>query len=333
MTENVEASLREERITFRDADGRVSAWQVRYAQSPPRTAGGLITCRVTSDTGVIAVRRWVPEALLDDPVCEELEHEVRAGVRLLDRYGDQYPDELVKLIGYNLDVAEPFVLVSPVRGQPVADFRDLRPDARDSFQISLLRGLVYLADAGVLHRGISGSTVYWDGDRAQLRDFGSARIAIRADEGPAYSPSLGARDVEAAGSLILQLATGRPGLSGQTALEGRGQALRDLLDGVFADRPEARPSARMLLARLNVAVHSPDEDQTALWRFEEGRQRFDEELRVKWPARQPALPPPPVPVAAPASTGTARTAGCVISVIVFFLVAVIVTLIVVLVSR
>jgi ferric-dicitrate binding protein FerR (iron transport regulator) len=70
--------------------------------------------------------------------------------------------------------------------------------------------------------------------------------------------------------------------------------LRDLLDGVFDEVPGARPSAEFLLGRLNVTVRVPQEDLVAWQRFEEGRIRFDETLRAKWPAPPPPPAPPPM---------------------------------------
>lgn len=326
MTDSVEAN-RGEDITFQDADGRISQWHIKYMEAPTTTGDGLTMCRIESDTGASAVRGWVGEqvAKADGPACEALEHEVRAGVRLLDRYPEQYPAELVRLIGYNLDVAEPFVLVSPVDGKTIDELGQLRPDEREAFQISLLRGLVHLHDAGVVHGDIGPSTVYWNGRVAQLRDFGRARVTARSEEGRLTRPTLGGRDVWSAGSLILQVATGRAGLAGREALENRGQALRDLLEGVFTGNDEARPSARTLLGRLNVPVHLPPEDTAAWQRFEDGRQRFDRELRAKWPELAPPAPPP-APTPPPASRFPARWLALVV-------VAVVAALIVMLVVR
>ena len=287
MSENVDTQ--EERLSVRDVFGRTAEWQVRYAQSPTMSQAGLVSGRITSNTGVIAMKRWVPADLArhDAAACDELEREVMAGVRLADRYpADRYPAELVRLIGYNLDDVEPFVIVAPVHGNPIDDSGQLSPDARESFEVSLLRGLVHLAEAGVTHGNIAPSTVYWDGTGVQIRDFGQATVTT--EDGKA----VGGVDVWAAGSLILRAATGRTGLA---AVEGRGQALRDLLDGVFDDDPDARPSADTLLGRLGVTVRVPAEDLAGWQRFEEGRVRFDQTLREKWPRPQ-VIPPPAPPV-------------------------------------
>lgn len=297
MTENADALPREERISVRDAQGRTAEWHVRHAPSATMSDAGLVSSRIMSDTGLIAVKRWIPEDLAQRGARagDELEREVMAGVRLLDRYPvDRYPAELVRLIGYNLDDVEPFVLVSPVRGTPFEESGQLRPDAREAFELSLLRGLVHLAEAGVTHHGLTPATVYWDGIDVQIRDFGKAIVAGRSGEPSANGQAGGGADIWSAGLLILRAATGRNGLVGPEMLEGRGQALRDLLDGVFDEVPSARPAAECLLGRLNVTVRLPQEDLGAWQRFEEGRIRFDETLRAKWPA-PPAPPPPPPP--------------------------------------
>ncbi len=296
MTENVDALPKEEHISVHDAQGRTAEWHVRHAPSATMSETGLVSSRIMSNTGLVAVKQWVPEDLAQREAAagDELEREVMAGVRLLDRYPvDRYPAELVRLIGYNLDDVEPFVIVSPVRGTPFEESGQLRPDAREAFELSLLRGLAYLAEAGVTHHNLTPSTVHWDGIDVQIRDFGKAVVADRSGEPSSNGQAGGGADIWSAGTLILRAATGRNSLVGPEMLAGRGQALRDLLDGVFDEVPTARPSAACLLGRLNVTVRVPQEDLGAWQRFEEGRLRFDETLRAKWPAPPPPPPPPP----------------------------------------
>jgi hypothetical protein len=287
MTENVELSPLGETIRCRDTHGRAVEWRVLAAQPPTTAPGGLLSSRVTLATTGNVVKRWVPPKLArhDSAAYEELEHEVLAGLRLLDRYsGGPYPEELVRLIGYDLDDGQPFVVLSAVRGQPVDELGQFRPGAREAFETSLLRGLLFLGEARVEHNALYASSVHWDGSTVQIRDFGHATVVSRSNTGP------GTRDIPAAGVLIQRVATGRTGPFGPAALDGQGQALRDLLDGVFSDVPAHRPTPAVLLSRLNEPAPRLREDLHAWMRFEEGRIRFDEAMREKYPPRPAPTP-------------------------------------------
>ena len=293
MTENVDTVPREEKLSFQEVDGRFVQWVVRCDSESGRNSSGLRSSRIISATGRVAVKRSAVNG--DAAAYAELDREVHAGLRLVDRYGVQHgPTELAGLIGYNLDCREPFVIVSPVRGQPIGELGQLRPDAREAFQISLLRGLASLAAAGVVHGDLKPSTVYWDGSAVQIRDFGQAAVRTERSSGPAVDDA--ARDIWSAGELILRTATGRSGLAGDSALAGRGEALRELLAGVFDEAPGRRPTAADLLDRLNTSVRLPPEDRTAKERFVAGQRVFDQTLQAKRPRGVVAAPvQPPAP--------------------------------------
>ena len=218
---------------------------------------------------------------------ERLDNEILAGLRLARAAAPTaYPPEVSRLYGYDPVSAEPFALLEPYRGEALAEVgQQLLPDDHHQFQISLLRGLCWLAAAGIAHRGIGPSTVRWDGRQVQITDFsqatviGAPRTVIGAP--PWAAPEQrddhvggevsGKDDIWAAGRLIFYVRTGEQ-------LTAKGQltdwpALVSLLDGVFGP-PEDRPTAaEMLVGRLGEASPVPrgvDPDR----KLEEGRRRF-----------------------------------------------------------
>jgi hypothetical protein len=217
---------------------------------------------------------------------DRLDNEILAGLWLREATAAVgYPPGVSRLYGYEATSANPFALLEPYRGEPLTGpAHHLTEDEQHQFQASLLTGLCWLAAAGIAHRGISPATVRWDGRQAQITDFSLASVIGAAREAIG-SPPWAAReqrqgnvhghvsvrdDVWAAGKLIFEIHT-------QEELRERSQindrpALQSLLAGVF-ERPEERPTARELLARLNEECPVPRSlfDHSAL---EEGRRRF-----------------------------------------------------------
>src|SRR5262249_38837814 len=121
----------------------------------------------------------VPAALArgNPAACDGLENEVRAGLRLAARFGALFPTELRRLVGYDLERAGPFVLVEPWRGRPVAERAGrLGLEEQRAFEFSLFRGLLLLAEAGVVHGRLTSDTVYWDGTDVQLGSFDRSAV-------------------------------------------------------------------------------------------------------------------------------------------------------------
>jgi hypothetical protein len=254
-------------------------------------------------------------------VDDLLDNEIGAGLRLIRRYGGpSYPVELSRLVGYDLDSDEPYVLLAPYGGEPVDRCSvPLTLEHEIEFQIGLARALLLLAAAGLVHGRITPETVRWDRRSAQVEvvDFTSAQLVGEPRPAGGESPwcppehrnrtaAADARgDVWSAGMLIYHMATGRaaPGGAGGPDLSTRGPALRSLLDGVFAAEPDARPDARQLLDRLRVVDLPPSVPTAADPRFEEGRRLFAELSRSKHPpaADEPSPPRPATAISRPTS--------------------------------
>lgn len=115
---------------------------------------------------------------------QQLDNEILAG-RWLHRAARsaRYPAQVSRLIGFAADSADPFALVADYDGDPVsAAAGHLSLPEQRSFQVSLMTGLRWLAEAGLVHCAIGPDTVRWDGEngQAQITDFSQATV-IGAD--------------------------------------------------------------------------------------------------------------------------------------------------------
>jgi serine/threonine protein kinase len=282
-------------LSFIDLHGRQQTWQVKVEPESLNDGGDIHSCIVRSVEHE-ALKKWVPAEIAKQrpSACDSLENEAMVGYRLLDRFVGGHPDEIVEVHGHDLDAVEPFLLSEPPRGRQVKDVAvQLSLDEQDEFERGLFRALHCLAEVGIVHGDLSPHTVYWDPETAtiQLGGFGFATLAGEPVPARAATPRIKGwvrppvqrlaahgDDIWAAGQLVLYTITGR---ADPTELSSRGPALRSLLDGVFADTPDARPHASVLLRRLSANSHAMAPRTAADERFEEGRRKFDETLARK----------------------------------------------------
>jgi serine/threonine protein kinase len=198
----------------------------------------------------------------DEAGYEMIDNEILSGLQLYRLAGsDHYPPELSRLVGYNADDVESFVLLEPYRGGPVGEIAGkLLTADRRRFEVSLLTGLRWLGLAGIAHRDIGPHTVRWDAQSrtAQITDFTSATIfgAPRQAVGspPWAAPEqragrvdgeVGERDdIWAAARLIFYVITGEEPADRDSILNE--PELAQLLEGVFGP-PDGRPTCRELL--------------------------------------------------------------------------------------
>jgi len=230
---------------------------------------------------------------------ERLDNEILAGLRLRETTETVgYPPEVSRLYAYEATSADPYALLEPYQGDPLTEAGQyLLENEQHQFQVSLLTGLCWLAAAGIAHRGISPSTVRWNGRHAQITDFsmstviGVPRQAIGAPPWAAREQRPGFvrgrvsahDDIWASGRLIFYVQTGEE-LTDRSQIDER-PALKNLLAGVFGP-PEERPSARGLLGRLNQECPVPRALE-AHSKLAEGRKRFYLERGRKHPGVAP----------------------------------------------
>ncbi len=238
--------------------------------------------------------------------------------RQVAKYLGRRGGELIgKCLGYNFDEQPPFVVVTH-RGRPLAEVVcdkanwPLGHDTGMRIVIDLLQGLELLRVSRVVHGGIGLDTLRWDGTTLQIVDFGQAALAGTTPEG---RPARHEDDIREAGFVIYQILTGTKPPKDPTdlrhqILEVQDSMVRDLLlrrdpvtravlDDVFAEDPDARPSSRVLLDRLkrtprNVredALAARDQELLAAFAQLRARQRMFRAAYRPWAASRPALRP------------------------------------------
>ncbi|GAA1022496.1 hypothetical protein Aple_091960 [Acrocarpospora pleiomorpha] len=293
-------------LDYTDAEGTQRQGKLIH-QGPGRIKPGSelviseIQVEVDGVTGWLVKKSLHQAAAKHDPqLYARMENEVRTGLMLRRRFGGPaYPAELARLAGYDVDCEEPFVLYERLQGSGLAaDVAGrLLLEEQKQFQITLLRGVRILEQVGIVHRGITPYSVWWDGHVAQLTDF---ELAIKAQrwrtpvgERPWASPqqrhgvggTCARDDVWSAGMVIYHVAAGTrstAALNGPLSLNAVEPRTRELLAGVFADKAKNRPHPLDLLIRLRETDPIAPPEEAADGAFERGGLRYDEMMRQKW---------------------------------------------------
>lgn len=226
--------------------------------------------------------QWIRKGLLDDegqqclqvrltgsaaanPAARAL-LDAEAGTALhLHRVLDttEYAPLFPKVIGYELDTAEPFLLYAAPRGEPAVRTHVMSAFDQPRFARDLMLALCLLDGQGLVLRGISPANVLWDGTSVQLWGLeGVARAGrprTRWGRAPYCSPEqrggegfVDSRDmVWSAAQVLYQLATGRAGPpDGAPADLGEHRVLAETLRGAFAPLAADRPTPGRLLDLL-----------------------------------------------------------------------------------
>lgn len=248
---------------------------------------------------------------------ERLDNEILAGRRLHAVAGTAgYPAAVSRLYGDEAESAAPYALLDPYLGQPLATVAGrMTREEQQAFEVSLLIGLSWLEAAGIAHRGLTPSTVRWDGrtSQAQITDFSLCTV-FGVPRTPAGDPEWAALeqrpggevtgvvsqhdDMYGAGRLIYYARTQNTKLIDRGLL---GPADLEHLNSLFGP-PDGRLSATDLLKALRVAGPAPA--RTGFPSLAEGHKRFDAARRGK----HPHLAVPEVPPAPPAGGQAVRTA-------------------------
>lgn len=297
-----------ETMRYRDLGGVLRRTELEIGNELHLPSAALPARIVTDRASVSMIQKWVPEHVGERDTCsyDQLDAEIRASTRLGQMYGSSGNSRhLPAAIGYNVDVAEPFLLLEPYQGVPFS-FRRLELDELREFAISLLRTLQQTADAGVVHGAVRLASLRWNSETRtlQLVDFenalrqGDPRRPVSTIHGLSreQAEGIGRADVRddiwGAGMVIRQLAVG-PYANGSEALPAQVQVL---LQGVFADEAAARPYAMDLLARLGItgSVSKARDPEAALV---PGHQLFDQTAARKH--RVTPSPTPPGPALSP----------------------------------
>ncbi|MFJ9848963.1 hypothetical protein [Streptomyces sp. NPDC101150] len=225
--------------------------------------------------------------------------------RVLD--DTEYAALFPRIIGYELDTAEPFLLYAAPRGTAAVRTHVLSATDQPVFARDLMLALCLLDGQGLVLRGISPATVLWDGTSVQLWGLeGVARAGRpRSAWGRApYCPPeqrrgeglVDSRDmVWSAAQVLYQLATGRAGPNDRAPADLAGhRVLAETLRGAFAPLAADRPTPARLLdllapgAARRIALTVPADEARP------HREAFTQALRLKRQA------PPAGPLDGPA---------------------------------
>lgn len=191
------------------------------------------------------------------------------GTKVLRREADAYGrisgrhPAFGRMLGFQT-AQDPVCLMVTRRGIPISrcdpalrfDASGLGRAARDLFG-----ALAVLADLGFAHRAVSADSVFWDGLRIELQEFGHVEPLgpVGALHGSALGSPTGlppddAPDVQAAARLLHRLATGRAG-GGTPAAMTRELArvdtgLAEALEPALLARPGHAPAPKEMADRL-----------------------------------------------------------------------------------
>jgi Protein kinase domain len=304
-------------LEFITPAGPRTGWEVRSAPDGPAGPGSPLRARLLTvlATGDTVLQKCVPRNAGADraAACDLLDNEIRAGMRLLRRYGEAYPPELVRLVGYEVDVDEPFVLLSVPQGQPIADVAGrLYQDDQRRLLTTLFRGLWLLSGAQLVHGNLTPAAITWDGasKRVQIGDFTAVTLLeepyVTTGTPPWAAPDRRKQgrvadprdDVWSASLIVFHLVTGRPvDHHGEPPnLEEHAPGLAGLLAGVFNGSPRHRPDLSEMLHRLNSPNTLPPALPGLPERIAEGRRSFDVMRAQKWAPQNADAAPPDEPV-------------------------------------
>jgi hypothetical protein len=287
-----------DKLTFTVPSGQRRATPVRVGREfrRDRLLPQLLRKAVLDDEGQKCVQVRLSAKDAANPAARALlDTEAGTAVQLNQVLGDtEYAALFPRLIGYDLDTAEPFLLYAPPRGTAVSRIHVMGAADQEVFTRDLMLALCLLEGQGLVPRGISPATVLWDGARVQLwglesvtrigrprRPWGRSPFCPpeqRAGEGLADP-----RDaVWSAAQVLYRLATGRPGPADRPPADlGEHRKLDQTLRDAFAARAADRPAPAQVLdlvapgaaRRVRLAV-PPDETRPH-------HEAFEDALRLK----------------------------------------------------
>ncbi|MFB7598406.1 hypothetical protein [Streptomyces sp. NPDC056160] len=224
-----------------------------------------------------------------------LETETGTALHLHRLLGDTaYAPLFPRVVGHELDTAEPFLLYAAPRGIAAARTHVMAASDQQRFTRDLMTALCVLDGQGLVLRGLSPATVLWDGARVQLWGLEAVTRAGRPRSPwgrlPFCSPEqrrgeglADSRDaVWSAAQVLYRLVTGRPGpADGAPADLDEHRVLDRMFRRAFDPRAAGRPTPAEVLDlvapgagdRIRLTVPA---DETR-----PHREAFEEALRLK----------------------------------------------------
>lgn len=289
---------RPDKLEFTSPSGRRRVTPARFGPESrrERPLPQLIRNCVLDDEGQQCVQVRLSAADAARPAARALlDTEAGTALRLHRLLEDtEYAPLFPRVVGYEPDTAEPFLLYAAPRGLPAARTQVMAASDQQRFTRDLMLALCLLDGQGLVPRGLSPATVLWDGARVQLWGLeavtGTGRPRAPWGRPPFCPPEqrrgeglADPRDaVWSAAQVLYRLVTGRPGpADGPPADLADHRVLDRTLRRAFAPRAADRPTPAQLLdlvapgsaARIRLTV-PPDETRPH-------REAFEEALRLK----------------------------------------------------
>ncbi|MBH0776578.1 hypothetical protein [Nocardia bovistercoris] len=177
----------------RDATGNLREYS--FVTGDEVSSGALAARLLFDEHRRVYLGKYVPSLHRSPELLALLDNEIRALTRFALVFGAQrYPRWLPRLVGYDVSVPEPFVILTAPPGEAAAAMvRELDSGARQRMWTGMLRAVQCTAAAGVVHNNVGLSSLWWDGDCATLCDFEYSHLSRVGDTGG---------DIRAAGLVI-----------------------------------------------------------------------------------------------------------------------------------
>ncbi|MBB5933906.1 hypothetical protein [Streptomyces zagrosensis] len=301
-------AARQATLAFATPAGRRRAAPVRFGREsrrdpllPQRVRNGLL-----DDEGQQCVQVRLSAADAANPAARALlDAEAGTALRLHRTLAEtEHAALFPRIIGYELDTTEPYLLYAAPRGTAAVRTHVMSATDQRVFARDLMLALCLLDEQGLVLRGISPTTVLWDGTSIQLWGLeGVSRTGRpRTPWGrpPYCSPeqrrgegAVDARDaVWSAAQVLYQLVTGRPGPADRAPTDlAEHRVLAETLRGAFAPLAADRPTPAHLLDLLSPGAArrstlNPPADETR-----PHQEAFHHALRLK--RKAPAATPEP----------------------------------------
>lgn len=310
-------------MRFTDPSGRRhTARMVPGGDLPGLVRGPAVARRVTLDGRWELVQVRLPAPYARDGEAQiALEAEASAALEIHSALLGTGHEQLFPMpVGYDMDVAEPFVLYLGPRGEPLSEAAGVQIREQQLIQRDLVLAVSLLEDLGLVHRGIAPSQVRWDHAMVQLWDLGAvARTGRpRTPYGTApYAPpeqlaGSGVTDPRdalwSAAQVMYRLVARRSGdAQGRPEDLDRYPSLVRELGPLFAPMACDRPSAAQVLARFQPRPGPAGATPVRPDPLEPLRREFDTALARKQTA---ARARPPRPSAGPRAPGKAHAVEC-----------------------